>query len=224
VSDREKGTVKWFNGAKGYGFIQRTSGEDVFVHFSAIQENGYRTLNEGETVEYDLMTGPKACKPLTSFGLRFHRPERKNQNPPATSGRVLALDRPQSLLQFKYCSTSCGIGRIVVAPVSRPPGQRCAKQVARLIHQQAPEWIGAIASRKAVQHGIRPISAGHGWYMLALLQLGIRFPQPLIGPPKVQVPIPPKRVVPNTFPEESSSGRPIGAVPSLPPGKVCNTE
>ncbi len=62
VSDREKGTVKWFNGAKGYGFIQRTSGEDVFVHFSAIQENGYRTLNEGETVEYDLMTGPKGLQ------------------------------------------------------------------------------------------------------------------------------------------------------------------
>src|SRR3979490_789346 len=60
--DREKGTVKWLNGAKGYGFIQRTSGEDVFVHFSAIQENGYRTLNEGETVEYDLMTGPKGLQ------------------------------------------------------------------------------------------------------------------------------------------------------------------
>ena len=58
-SVREKGTVKWFNGAKGYGFIQRSTGEDVFVHFSAIQENGYRTLNEGETVELDLMKGPK---------------------------------------------------------------------------------------------------------------------------------------------------------------------
>jgi cold shock protein len=56
---KEKGTVKWFNGAKGYGFIQRSTGEDVFVHFSAIQENGYRTLNEGETVEYELMKGPK---------------------------------------------------------------------------------------------------------------------------------------------------------------------
>jgi CspA family cold shock protein len=56
---REKGTVKWFNGAKGYGFIQRSTGEDVFVHFSAIQENGYRTLNEGENVEFDLLKGPK---------------------------------------------------------------------------------------------------------------------------------------------------------------------
>ena len=45
----EKGTVKWFNGEKGFGFIQRSSGEDVFVHYSAIQSSGYRTLNEGAT-------------------------------------------------------------------------------------------------------------------------------------------------------------------------------
>jgi CspA family cold shock protein len=56
---KERGVVKWFNGAKGYGFIQRASGEDVFVHYSAIQENGYRSLNEGETVEYELLQGPK---------------------------------------------------------------------------------------------------------------------------------------------------------------------
>ena len=62
---REKGTVKWFNGAKGYGFIQRSSGEDVFVHFSAIQENGYRTLNEGESVEFDLQQGPKGDRKST---------------------------------------------------------------------------------------------------------------------------------------------------------------
>jgi CspA family cold shock protein len=59
ASVKEKGTVKWFNGAKGYGFIQRSTGEDVFVHFSAIQENGYRTLNEGEIVEFELLKGPK---------------------------------------------------------------------------------------------------------------------------------------------------------------------
>ncbi len=49
---KEQGVVKWFNGAKGYGFIQRSSGEDVFVHFSAIQEEGYKTLNEGDSVEF----------------------------------------------------------------------------------------------------------------------------------------------------------------------------
>jgi CspA family cold shock protein len=53
------GTVKWFNADKGYGFIQPESGEDVFVHFSAIQATGYRTLNEGQTVEFDVAQGPK---------------------------------------------------------------------------------------------------------------------------------------------------------------------
>ena len=59
---REKGVVKWFNPAKGYGFIQRSSGEDVFVHFSAIQVEGYRTLDEGAEVEFDLMQGPKGLQ------------------------------------------------------------------------------------------------------------------------------------------------------------------
>jgi CspA family cold shock protein len=55
----EKGTVKWFNGAKGYGFIQRSTGEDVFVHFSSIQDKGFRSLNEGEVVEFECVSGPK---------------------------------------------------------------------------------------------------------------------------------------------------------------------
>jgi CspA family cold shock protein len=59
VAVKEKGVVKWFNSAKGYGFIQRQTGEDVFVHFSAIQMNGYRTLEEGAEVEYELEQGPK---------------------------------------------------------------------------------------------------------------------------------------------------------------------
>ena len=53
------GTVKWFNDDKGYGFIQPESGEDVFVHFSAIQTSGYRSLNEGQAVEFDVAQGPK---------------------------------------------------------------------------------------------------------------------------------------------------------------------
>jgi cold shock protein len=56
---REQGIVKWFNGSKGYGFIQRSNGEDVFVHFSAIESSGYRTLNEGEAVEFECQQGPK---------------------------------------------------------------------------------------------------------------------------------------------------------------------
>ena len=61
---REKGVVKWFNEAKGYGFIQRSDGSDVFVHFSAIQGDGYRTLEEGAGVEFELEEGPKGPKAL----------------------------------------------------------------------------------------------------------------------------------------------------------------
>ena len=59
---REKGVVKWFNAAKGYGFIQRSTGEDVFVHFSAINMNGYKTLDEGCEVEFDVKKGPKGLQ------------------------------------------------------------------------------------------------------------------------------------------------------------------
>jgi CspA family cold shock protein len=59
---KEKGTVKWFNAAKGFGFIQRASGEDVFVHFSAIQANGYKTLEEGSEVEFEVKQGPKGLQ------------------------------------------------------------------------------------------------------------------------------------------------------------------
>ena len=56
---REQGVVKWFNASKGYGFIQRQSGEDVFVHFSAIEMDGYKSLNEGQLVEFEVRQGPK---------------------------------------------------------------------------------------------------------------------------------------------------------------------
>jgi CspA family cold shock protein len=59
---REQGVVKWFNASKGYGFIRRQSGEDVFVHFSAIQADGYKTLNEGQTVEFEIKEGPKGLQ------------------------------------------------------------------------------------------------------------------------------------------------------------------
>ena len=59
INNMEQGTVKWFNDAKGYGFISRQSGEDVFVHFSAIQAGGFRSLQEGQSVEFDVTKGPK---------------------------------------------------------------------------------------------------------------------------------------------------------------------
>jgi cold shock protein len=58
----EQGTVKWFNDAKGYGFISRQSGDDVFVHFSAIQSSGFRSLQEGQAVELDVAKGPKGLQ------------------------------------------------------------------------------------------------------------------------------------------------------------------
>jgi CspA family cold shock protein len=55
----EQGTVKWFNDAKGFGFISRQNGEDVFVHHTAIQSNGFRSLQEGQSVQFDVKRGPK---------------------------------------------------------------------------------------------------------------------------------------------------------------------
>ncbi len=59
---KEQGIVKWFNAAKGYGFIQRQSGDDVFVHFSAILGDGYRSLDEGEKVSFEVKEGPKGLQ------------------------------------------------------------------------------------------------------------------------------------------------------------------
>ncbi len=62
MSERFTGTVKWFNPAKGYGFIGRDDGEDVFVHFSAIEMEGYRQLKEGQKVEFSIEKGPKGLQ------------------------------------------------------------------------------------------------------------------------------------------------------------------
>ena len=62
MSERVTGTVKWFNGSKGYGFISREDGDDVFVHQSAIQTEGYRNLEEGQRVEFTIERGPKGLQ------------------------------------------------------------------------------------------------------------------------------------------------------------------
>ena len=58
----EKGTVKWFNGSKGYGFIAREEGDDVFVHYNAIEGDGYRSLDEGDQVQFEVEQGPKGLQ------------------------------------------------------------------------------------------------------------------------------------------------------------------
>jgi CspA family cold shock protein len=58
----EQGTVKWFNDAKGYGFISREQGEDLFVHFSAIEGEGFKSLSEGDAVAFEVTTGPKGLQ------------------------------------------------------------------------------------------------------------------------------------------------------------------
>ena len=62
MSERETGTVKWFNGAKGYGFIAREEGEDVFVHYSSIRGEGFRNLEEGQRVEFSIEQGRKGLQ------------------------------------------------------------------------------------------------------------------------------------------------------------------
>jgi CspA family cold shock protein len=62
MSERIIGTVKWFNGSKGYGFIERQGGEDVFVHYTAIQSEGFRNLTEGQRVEFSIERGPKGLQ------------------------------------------------------------------------------------------------------------------------------------------------------------------
>ena len=62
MAERILGTVKWFNSEKGYGFLTPESGPDVFVHFTAIQADGYRTLTEGQQVEFSVETGPKGLQ------------------------------------------------------------------------------------------------------------------------------------------------------------------
>mgnify|MGYP005621566755 FL=1 len=62
MSEKEQGTVKWFNGSKGYGFIERASGDDVFVHFNAIVGDGYKNLEEGQRVEFSVTQGQKGLQ------------------------------------------------------------------------------------------------------------------------------------------------------------------
>jgi CspA family cold shock protein len=62
MSEKQQGTVKWFNGSKGYGFIEREGGEDLFVHYNSILGDGYRNLDEGQRVEFSVVQGQKGLQ------------------------------------------------------------------------------------------------------------------------------------------------------------------
>lgn len=72
---RTTGTVKWFNNTKGYGFISQPSGADVFVHYSAIQDKGYKTLREGEQVEFDVKMGPRGPQAENVMRIEVQQPQ-----------------------------------------------------------------------------------------------------------------------------------------------------
>jgi len=79
-----KGVVKWFNDAKGFGFIEHTSGRDVFVHYSVIASEGFKTLKDGETVEYELKEGPKGLQ--AAKVLRTATPDASEELPSDDAG------------------------------------------------------------------------------------------------------------------------------------------
>ena len=95
---RITGKVKWFNNAKGYGFIERDGGSDVFVHFSAVQGNGFRTLEEGQAVEFEIVDGPKGPQAGNVTKVELV-PDTEPEAPgaPPVSGRFL---RRQSFAPF----------------------------------------------------------------------------------------------------------------------------
>ena len=91
-----KGTVKWFNNAKGFGFIEHPSGKDVFVHYSVIQTEGYKSLKDGEAVEYEVTEGPKG----------FHATRVARVNPPEeTVAKAADYNNPNPPVESSDAST-----------------------------------------------------------------------------------------------------------------------
>jgi CspA family cold shock protein len=85
----EQGTVKWFSNEKGFGFISREGADDVFVHFSAIEGEGYKSLNEGQAVEFDIVDGPKGKQAANVRPLRPRRSPRAIRRHPAPTAPIL---------------------------------------------------------------------------------------------------------------------------------------
>jgi CspA family cold shock protein len=107
MSERIVGTVKWFNAEKGYGFISRDGGPDVFVHYSAIQSEGFRKLVEGQKVEFTVEQGPKGPQAANVMPMPAEYPsDRQSQNPRSMGGG----------------SFFGGIGARVISPGGTPGG------------------------------------------------------------------------------------------------------
>src|ERR1041384_7130765 len=93
MSERVVGTVKWFNSSKGYGFIAREGGEDVFVHFSAIQGEGYRNLEEGQKVEFTIEKGPKGLQAANVVKVKDCSPAMKRKTAVNHGGFLFSVER-----------------------------------------------------------------------------------------------------------------------------------
>ena len=92
MSEKEQGTVKWFNGAKGYGFIERAEGDDVFVHFNAIVGDGYRNLEEGQRVEFEVVQGQKGPQAENVTVIQYIFRKYKNQKRAAVFAALFIIN------------------------------------------------------------------------------------------------------------------------------------
>ena len=106
----ERGTVKWFNDAKGFGFINHSNGEDVFVHFSVIESEGFKTLKDGEVVEYELTQGPK--------GLNATRVVRLSPPQPSDSASLKSLASQVEVISTENAMEETSVSEISVSEIS----------------------------------------------------------------------------------------------------------
>jgi cold shock protein len=113
------GTVKWFNAEKGFGFIAPESGEDVFVHFSAIQSTGYRSLDEGQTVEFDITQGQKGPRPPTCD--RSRRSSKLQEPAQPSAGQSSVYLGQAGSAPTSRCSSRTMAARTGATPASSSP-------------------------------------------------------------------------------------------------------
>jgi CspA family cold shock protein len=137
---KEQGTVKWFNASKGFGFIQRQTGEDVFVHFSAIAMEGYKSLNEGQAVEFEVKKGPKGLQAENVTAVYGRMQEIATARKQRRSSRAVTRKTKRFESQADWDSIQ---------------GGRCADDARRADHQARSVRIGDC-------HRLRPGTHGRG--------------------------------------------------------------